>query len=248
MKRSVHPSIIILFTLFVLLLLASSAQAQNKLYRYTHMGNQQFHRTNTKAAGTYYLQVLKQQPTNARALFNLADVYLSGGDVHSADSLYTKVTQLETNKQICAMAWHNRGYISQKAALQSRDKQQELLKTAIDQYKQSLRLNPHDDRTRYNLALCQKQLKETPPQNNKNQNKQQNQQQKQQDKQKDKDKQNQQQQNKNQNQNQQKQEQEKQQEKQQTEQYMNLARQAERRALERLKQHQPQQRSKGKNW
>ena len=247
MKRSVHSFIISLFSLLLLLLLVPSAQAQNKLYRYTHMGNQQFHRTNTKPAGTYYLQVLKQQPTNARALFNLADVYLSGGDVHSADSLYTKVTQLETNKQISAMAWHNRGYISQKAALQSRDKQQELLKTAIDQYKQSLRLNPHDNRTRYNLALCQKQLKETPPQNNdKNQNKQQNQQQKQQDKQKDKDKQNQPQQNKNQNQ--QKQEQEKQQEKQQTEQYMNLARQAERRGLERLKQHQPQQRSKGKNW
>ena len=40
----------------------------------------------------------------------------------------------------------------------------------------------------------------------------------------------------------------KQQDKQQTEQYMNLARQAERRALEKLKQHQPRQRSKDKNW
>ncbi len=245
MKRLVRSSIISLFAFLVLFLLAPSVQAQNKLYRYTHMGNQQFHRANTKNAGSYYLQVLKQQPTNARALFNLADVYLSGGDVHSADSLYTKVTQLETNKQISAMAWHNRGYISQKAALQSRDKQQELLKTAIEQYKQSLRLNPHDERTRYNLALCQKQLKDAPPQNDKNQNKQQNQQQKQQDQQKDKQNQ---QQNKNQQQNQQKQEQDKQQERQQTEQYMNLARQAERRALERLKQHQPQQRSKGKNW
>lgn len=215
-----------------------AVQAQNKLYRYTHMGNQKFHTYQTDKAAQYYREVLNKNASNSRAMFNLANVYLTKSDVKAADSLYYRVTQIEGNKQVCAMAWHNRGFISQTTANKSREHQQELLRTAIEQYKQSLRLNPHDERTRYNLALCQKQLKEMPPQND-NKNKQQ--QQKQQE-----------QQNKNNNDNQQKQpnesNQNKQQNRQQTEQYMNLAKQAERRALEKLKQRQPVQRAKGKNW
>ena len=59
------------------------------------------------------------------------------------------------------MAFHNRGYIRQKMALADRERQQQLLRDAIEQYKQALRLNPRDNDTRYNLALCQKQLKDS---------------------------------------------------------------------------------------
>ena len=41
---------------------------------------------------------------------------------------------------------------------------------AINAYQQSLRNNPHDDETRYNLALCKRMQKK---QNKKNQNQQQ---------------------------------------------------------------------------
>lgn len=222
--------------------LATSVHAQNWIYRYTHIGNQKFHKGQTDKAEQYYLRLLKEAPNNSRAMFNLADAYLAKGDVRGADSLYNKVTQIETNPQVRSMAWHNRGYISQRAALQSREQEQQLLRTAIKQYKQALRLEPHSDRTRYNLALCQKQLKEST--NNKQQNKQQQKQQQQKQQQQQKNKQNEQQQQ----QQQQKNNSNKQQDKQQTEQYMNLARQAERRALEKLKQHQPRQRSKDKNW
>lgn len=213
-------------------------QAQNKIYRYTHMGNQRFHFNKPDDATKYYMNVLKTNTANSRAMFNLANVYLTKGDIKAADSLYNRVTQIENNSQIRAMAWHNRGFISQSAAGKSREQQQQLLRTAIEQYKQALRLNPHDDRTRYNLALCQKQLKDMPPQpnNKQQQNKQKQQQNNNNEKQDNKQKQQNQQQNNNQ------------QDKQQTEQYMNLAKQAERRALEKLKRHQPQQRSKGKNW
>ena len=244
--KSLRLALVAALALFALL--PSLSVAQNKVYRYTHVGNVNFRRGDTDKARDYYLRVLKSQPGNTRAMFNLADVYLTKGDVKAADSLYTQVAQRETNRQIRAMAWHNRGYISQTAAMKSREQQQQLLRTAIEQYKQSLRLVPQDDRTRYNLALCQKLLKENPDQNNKNQQKQQqkqNQQQKQQDKQKDKqndDKQ------KNQNQQQPQQDKQKQQERQQTEQYINLAKQAEKRALEKLKQQQPRRRSLDKNW
>ena len=221
------------------LLFALPATAQNKIYRYTHIGNKNFRTEHIDAAEHYYLNVLKTSPSNSRALFNLANVYLTKGNIKVADSLYNHVAQTDASKIIRSMAWHNRGYISQTAALKSRDQQQQLLRVAIEQYKQSLRYNPLDNRTRYNLALCQKQLKNMPPQQNKNnsQNQNKNKQQKQQ------------QQNNNQNKQQNNKQQEKQQEnKQQTEQYLNLAKQAEQRALQKLKQRKPTKRSLDKNW
>ena len=211
-----------ILTLLLLLLTASVAgtshcMAQNKIYRYTHMGNQQFFKGNTEKAAAYYRKVLQKSPSNSRAMFNLADTYLTKGDVKAADSLYNRVTQIDKNSQIRAMAWHNRGYISQMAALKNKEQEQNMLRQAIEHYKQSLRLNPRDNRTRYNLALCQKQLKNDP---NKQNNKQKQEQQKQQSPQ----------------------------DKQQMQQYMNLSKQAEKRALEKLKQHQPRQRSLQKNW
>lgn len=237
MIRLTKTALFILVPLF-LALYASPAKAQTKVYRYTHIGNLNFHANNPYKAAQYYLKVLKKDASNSRAMFNLANVYLTKGDIKAADSLYNRVAQTDPNKQVRAMAWHNRGYISQSAASKSRDQQQQLLLNAIEQYKQSLRLNPHDERTRYNLALCQKQLKNN-PQQNKPQNKQQKQK-----KQQEQDKR----QNNNQKQQQEQNQQDKQQEQQQTQQYINLAKQAEKRALEKLKQHQPKQRAKGKNW
>ncbi len=239
--------LVLVAVLGLLALLPPTAVAQNKVYRYTHVGNLNFRRGDAEKAAAYYHRVLKAQPNNARALFNLADVYLTKGDVKAADSLYTEVTRRETNRQIRAMAWHNRGYISQTAAMKSREQQQQLLRTAIEQYKQSLRLVPQDDRTRYNLALCQKLLKDSPDQNNQNkQQQQQNQQQQQKQQQKQKNQQN---DNKQQQQNQQPQsDKQKEQERQQTEQYINLAKQAEKRALEKVKQQPARRRSLDKNW
>lgn len=207
------------------------------------MGNKQFLNGNAEEAATFYRKVLQKSPNNSRAMFNLADTYLTKGDVKAADSLYNRVTQLEKNPQIRSMAWHNRGYISQTAALQNKEQEQNMLRQAIEHYKQALRLNPRDNRTRYNLALCQKQLKNNPNKQN-NKDKQQNKQQQNKQQQQNKNQQNKQQQQ----QQQQQQKQQSPQDKQQMQQYMNLAKQAEKRALEKLKQHQPRQRSLQKNW
>lgn len=222
---------------------STPVKAQNTEYKLMHKGNMEFRARHYDRAEACYMQALKRNPNSARATFNLADTYLAKGNPKAADSLYNRVTQLEKNPQVRSMAWHNRGYICQTAALHDQKQQQQLLRQAIEHYKQALRLNPHDNDTRYNLALCQRQLKNDPNQQN-NKNQQQQQQQKQQDK----DKQKQQQQNQQQQQQQQQQEQQKQQEQQQTEQYINLARQAEQRALQKIKAQQPRRKSLDKNW
>ena len=124
-----------------------------------------------------------------------------------------------------------------RMALADRERQQQLLRDAIEQYKQALRLNPRDNDTRYNLALCQKQLKDS----------QQSQQQKEK-----KDKQQPQPQQKQQQQQQQEQTQQQPQpsksDREQNERYANLAKQAEQKALQKINNRQPRQRTLNKNW
>ena len=218
--------------------IATPMTAQTATYRLMHQGNALFRARQYDRAEKYYLLVLKSQPHNSRAHFNLADTYLAKGNPGAADSLYNIVTQSEKNKQVRSMAWHNRGYICQTAALHDAQKQQQLLRQAIEHYKQALRLNPNDNDTRYNLALCQRQLKK----GNSQYQQQQRAQQQKQENQPDNDKQKQQQSQSQTNNPRQDDD------RQQTEQYLNLARQAERRALEKLKSMQPRQKSLDKNW
>ena len=202
-----------------------------------HRGNAAFRAHNYDAAATLYREALHHNPHSARALFNLGDTYLAKGDARAADSLYLEASRLEKNAQVKSMAFHNRGYIRQKMALSDRERQQQLLRDAIEQYKQALRLNPRDNDTRYNLALCQKQLKDS----------QQSQQQKKQDKQQQQQKQQKQQQQQQQEQTQQ-QPQPSKSDREQNERYANLAKQAEQKALQKINNRQPRQRTLNKNW
>ena len=214
-----------------------TATAQTAEWQLMHRGNAAFRAHNYDAAATLYREALHHNPHSARALFNLGDTYLAKGDARAADSLYLEASRLEKNAQVKSMAYHNRGYIRQKMALADRERQQQLLRDAIEQYKQALRLNPRDNDTRYNLALCQKQLKDS----------QQSQQQKEK-----KDKQQPQQQQKQKQQQQQEQTQQQPQpsksDREQNERYANLAKQAEQKALQKINNRQPRQRTLNKNW
>lgn len=214
-----------------------TATAQTAEWQLMHRGNAAFRAHNYDAAATLYREALHHNPHSARALFNLGDTYLAKGDARAADSLYLEASRLEKNAQVKSMAFHNRGYIRQKMALADRERQQQLLRDAIEQYKQALRLNPRDNDTRYNLALCQKQLKDS----------QQSQQQKEK-----KDKQQPQLQQKQQQQQQQEQTQQQPQpsksDREQNERYANLAKQAEQKALQKINNRQPRQRTLNKNW
>lgn len=215
-----------------------AVKAQNKEWRQMHQGNRAFRTGQYNSAAVSYMKALRRNPQNARALFNLADTYLAKGDVRAADSLFVLAANAEKSKTIKSMAYHNRGYIRQKAALTDREGQQQLLRQAIELYKQALRLNPKDEDTRYNLALCQKQLKES-AQKNSPQNKPSQQKQKEQDKKKQP----------NQSQAQiQPANTEQRPDKRQTEQYLNLSRQAEKNVQQRIKNQQPRQKSLDKNW
>ena len=145
------------------------------------------------------------------------------------------------------MAYHNLGVMYQaKANQRSEQEKTQALMQAIEAYKQALRNNPHDDETRYNLVLCQRQL----PKGGNNNNQQQNQ-----DKQQNDSTQQQQQQPDSLQQPPPQQQQQQQQQDDQTKQEMldqllNIAEQNEKRTKENVDQHKQegQRRTNQKNW
>ena len=78
---------------------------------------------------------------------------------------YELASKIEQNPKRKASVFHNMGVILQ---------QSKMFDKAIIAYKESLRNNPLDDETRYNLELCKRQLKNTPKSNNDNNSNQQN--------------------------------------------------------------------------
>ena len=154
-----------------------------------------------------------------------------------------KAAALEKEKSRLAMVYHNVGVIMQN---------HQQYADAIEAYKQSLRNNPHDNETRYNLALCQQLLKNQPQQNknqNQNQNKDQNKD-KNKDQDKDKDKNDKDKNDKDKNDKQQQQPQQEQMSKENAEQLLNVAIQEEKATQQRINKamQKSNRKSNQKNW
>lgn len=210
--------------------LTASAQADRKFIR---NGNRLYRQQQFAKAEAEYRKALSANSRNTQASYNLGCALLQQQKDSAAIAQFENAGKAETSKRRKAMAYHNMGVICQK---------HQMFSEAIEAYKESLRNNPSDNETRYNLELCRRQLKNQ--KNDKNQNKKE-------DKNKDKQKEQQQKQNKQKNDKQQKQQQPQQQmSKENAEQMLNAAMQEEKATQQRLKQkqQQPQRRKLDQNW
>ena len=221
------------------LLMSTTIQAQTDRLL-VRQGNKQFRVGNYAEAEVSYRKAVEKNPRNAQAIFNLGNALLGQRKDSAAVSQFEQAAKLETNPIRKSQAYHNIGVICQG---------QKQFAQAIEAYKESLRNNPADDETRYNLELCKRQQQQQQNQD------QQNQQNKDDKDQKNKDKKDQQKQDQDkkdqQKQDQQKQQQDKQQmSKENAEQMLNAAIQEEKQTQERMKkaQQQPNRRSLQKNW
>ena len=194
---------------------------------YIRNGNRLYRQQNYARAEIEYRKALSKNPRNTQAMYNLGTALLMQQKDSAAVVQLQNAGKAETAKMRKAMCYHNIGVICQR---------HQMYGEAIEAYKESLRNNPNDNETRYNLALCMRQQK-----NQKKNEKKQNNKQKQNKKQQDKDK------NKNQKQNQQPKEQ---MSKDNAEQLLNYAEQEEKQTQQRLNKNrmQPQRRRLEKNW
>ena len=190
------------FYILSLLLVASAGQvlAQQKTDRdYLRSGNKLYNDSLFIKAEVDYRKALEVNPKSTDAMFNLANALLMQQKAKEAMEQYQSVSKIEKDKEKLAQIYHNMGVILQSS---------KQLPQCIEAYKESLRNNPKDDETRYNLALAQKQLKDQ-QQDQQNQDQQQQQEQKEDKQEQNKDQQEQEQKDQQQQQNQQQQQQNK---------------------------------------
>lgn len=232
---------LILILVLVLIGTVSVAADNRQSRKHIRKGNSLFRSDKRQEALVDYFKAMRADTTNARAFYNLSTSMFPTAwrnvQENQRDTMvnyFKTAAQLETNPYRKAQAYHNMGVVLQGA---------HDFKNAIEAYKEALRNNPNDDETRYNLVLCQRQLKDEG--NGGGQN---NQQQQQQDNQ---DQQQQQQQQEQEKQQQQEQQQEPPMSKENAEQLLNAAMQQEKQTQQRMqeaKQQQSKRRRIEKNW
>lgn len=226
------------YILLILLVFASVTQMQAQADRqFIRNGNKLYRQQNYAKAETEYRKALSKNARNTQAMYNLGCALMMQQKDSAAIVQLQNAGRSEQSPRRKAMAYHNIGVICQG---------HQMYGEAIEAYKESLRNNPSDNETRYNLALCQrlqkKQKQNGGKNNQKNKNKKDNK--NQQNKQKSNN------QNKQDQNNQQKQQPKDQMSKDNAQQLLNYAIQQEKATQERLKRNeqQPQRRRLQQNW
>ena len=173
------------YTLFVVFLLTTAAVSAQKAERdYIRKGNRLFNDSVFVDAEVNYRKALEVNPKSTVSMYNLGNTLSQQQKFQDAMEQYASASNIEKDKMKLAHIYHNMGVLFQAGKDYAK---------AVDAYKMSLRNNPTDDETRYNLALAQKMLKDQQQnQQNQDQNQDQNKDQQKQDQKQDqnKDKQN----------------------------------------------------------
>ncbi len=162
---------------FILLVLCfssvnSTISAQMNERDYVRRGNRNFRTEQYDKAETDYLKSLEVHPS-FEAFYNLGLTYLLQGKDSTGVAKMMEADSLGTDNQLKrAMNYHNLGnvwYAQGSYLLKSNQDATSAFQNAVNLYKSSLRCNPNDDQTRYNLAKAQYQLKKSQQQQQQNQ-------------------------------------------------------------------------------
>ena len=153
------------YILFAVFLLATAGVSAQKAERdYIRKGNRLFNDSVFVDAEVNYRKALEANPKSTVSMYNLGNTLSQQQKFQDAMEQYVSASKIEKDKMKLAHIYHNMGVLFQAGKDYAK---------AVDAYKMSLRNNPADHETRYNLALAQKMLKDQ--QNQQNKDKQKNQ-------------------------------------------------------------------------
>lgn len=154
---------------------AGQQQSIKQERNYIYKGNQLYREKRFSEAEVMYRKALEVAPTSEAATFNLASSLLrqsgsadpnSGNNpMNDAASMFQQLAQSAKDVNIVEKSFYNLGNM----AFNQQNYQQ-----SIEMYKNALRRNPDNDKTRENLRLAQIKLKEQQQNQDKNQNQDQN--------------------------------------------------------------------------
>ena len=126
--------------------LTLSAQSDEKAIR---KGNRNYKSGNYEEAIAKYREALEIRPNNAKAQFNLGDVYYAKQSYDTAYAEFQKVLEISPDAKLKSDAVFNMGN-----CLLAQDKYYD----AFNVYKVSLKLNPENENALYNLEYCRAHL------------------------------------------------------------------------------------------
>ncbi len=133
-----------------------SAFAQKAERKHVREGNELYKTEKYTEAEVAYRKSLDVNPRSIEGTYDLGNSLYKQDKLKEAAEQYqllagqeAKMKETPEGKARLAEIYHNLGNISMKGQDYAR---------SVEAYKQSLRLNPKDDETRYNLALAQKLL------------------------------------------------------------------------------------------
>ncbi|MDG2085731.1 MAG: tetratricopeptide repeat protein [Flavobacteriales bacterium] len=150
---------VILFILAILIGIPMFAQQKQSLLR---EGTKLYNDSSYSQAEIKYRKALEKDQDYFKSSFNLADAVYKQERYEEASSLFNALKDNASSKEDLAKVYHNLGN-----SLAKENKYEK----AINAYKNSLRINPTDDETRYNLALTKKNKQKQEEQNKDQENK-----------------------------------------------------------------------------
>ncbi len=141
---------------FLLFLCVGTVSAQKAERKNVREGNKLYESEKYTESEIAYRKSLEVNPRSTEGIYNLGNSLYKQGKFPEAAEQYQliagqgeKMVATPEGKARLSEVYHNMGNIF----MQNKD-----YGKAVEMYKQSLRLNPKDDETRYNLALAQKLL------------------------------------------------------------------------------------------
>lgn len=136
----------------------SAEQLEREAREDVREGNKLYNQLNFSEAEIAYKKALSKSPNYPKASYNLGNAIYQQQRNKEAVSQFEVVEKTFTDKEGKAQAYHNMGnsFMNEKQY----DK-------AVQAYKNSLKNNPKDDETRYNLAMAQELLEQQKNQQNK---------------------------------------------------------------------------------
>ena len=124
-------------------------------------GNKEFKKDNFVDAEVSYRSALDQNPESYKANFNLGDALYKQEKFEESAQLFNDLSDQKVNDKDKAKIYHNLGNTLFK---------QQKFGESVEAYKNSLRCNPKDMETKYNLAQAQRMLLQQQQQQQQQQN------------------------------------------------------------------------------
>jgi pentatricopeptide repeat protein len=150
----------LLLILFIFVSLVTHGQTERSTIR---QGNKQFKKGKFTDAEVSYRKSLDKNSKSSVASYNLGDALYKQGKYEEAANVFANLREADIKPNMKSKVYHNLG----NSLLQAKK-----FPESVQAYKNSLKLNPKDKETKYNLSyaqrMMQQQQKQQQQQNNQN--------------------------------------------------------------------------------